>query len=135
MYSPSASVLPTPVEDEGIDLLFSSPVKPGKETEHDRESYEDLDADERAFQMAEEEELKEMRQVLSHSYELLVGNKQTHLKLCLDLQAPQNNAIGHVEAGESQSAMARCPKVSKSTIGQLWHRYQQRGTTRPPKIR
>ncbi|XP_033890538.3 FERM domain-containing protein 3 isoform X2 [Acipenser ruthenus] len=78
MYSPSASALPTPVEDEGIDLLFSSPVKPGKETEHDRESYEDLEADERAFLMAEEEELKEMRQVLSHSYELLVGNKQVN---------------------------------------------------------
>ncbi|XP_033869290.3 FERM domain-containing protein 3-like isoform X2 [Acipenser ruthenus] len=78
MYSPSASVLPTPVEDEDIDLLFSSPLKPGKETEHDRESYEDLEADERAFLMAEEEEMKEVRRVLSHSYELLVGNKQVN---------------------------------------------------------
>ncbi|XP_041082865.1 FERM domain-containing protein 3 [Polyodon spathula] len=78
MYNPSASVLPTPVEDEGIDLLFSSPVKPGKETEHDRESYEDLEADASAFLMAEEEEMKEVRRVLSHSYELLVGNKQVN---------------------------------------------------------
>ncbi|RXN00779.1 FERM domain-containing protein 3 [Acipenser ruthenus] len=78
MYSPSASVLPTPVEDEDIDLLFSSPLKPGKEIEHDRESYEDLEVDERAFLMAEEEEMKEVRRVLSHSYELLVGNKQVN---------------------------------------------------------
>ncbi|MGH0155754.1 UNVERIFIED_CONTAM: hypothetical protein FKN15_029919 [Acipenser sinensis] len=78
MYSPSASVLPTPVEDEDIDLLFRSPLKPRKETEHDRESYEDLEADERAFLMAEEEEMKEVRRVLSHSYELLVGNKQVN---------------------------------------------------------
>ncbi|KAK6492982.1 FERM domain-containing protein 3-like isoform X3 [Huso huso] len=82
MYSPSASVLPTPVEDEDIDLLFSSPLKPGKETEHDRESYEDLEADERAFLMAEEEEMKEVRRVLSHSYELLVGNKQVNACVC-----------------------------------------------------
>ncbi|MBN3284938.1 FRMD3 protein, partial [Polyodon spathula] len=78
MYNPSTSGLPTPVEDEGIDLLFSSPVKPGKETEHDTESYEDLEADERAFLMAEEEEMKEMSRVLGYSYELLMGNKQVN---------------------------------------------------------
>lgn len=45
-------------------------------------------------------------------------------------EAQRNNAIGHLEAGESQSAVARRLHVSQSTIGRLWHRLQQHGTTR-----
>ncbi|XP_066567190.1 FERM domain-containing protein 3 [Amia ocellicauda] len=81
MYNPCASVLPTPVEDGGIDLLFDTPVKPVKEPEADQESYEELEADERAFLIAEEEEMKEVKRVLGCSYKLLTGNKQ--LNACM----------------------------------------------------
>lgn len=45
-------------------------------------------------------------------------------------EAQRNNAIGHLEAGESQSAIARQLNVSQSTIARLWHRYQQHGSSR-----
>ncbi|XP_039606513.1 FERM domain-containing protein 3 [Polypterus senegalus] len=76
MYNPCSSVMPTPVEDGGIDLLFDNPVKPGKDMDPDRDSFEELDADERAFLVAEEEEMQEVRWLLGQSYELLTGNKQ-----------------------------------------------------------
>ncbi|RXM30309.1 Kinesin-like protein KIF6 [Acipenser ruthenus] len=47
-------------------------------------------------------------------------------------EAQRDNAIGHLEAGEPQSAVARHLNVSQSTIGRLWHRYQQRGTNQDP---
>nr|XP_015217881.1 PREDICTED: FERM domain-containing protein 3 isoform X2 [Lepisosteus oculatus] len=81
MYNPCTSVLPTPVEDGGIDLLFDHPVKLAKEPDVDNESYEELEADERAFLIAEEEEMKEVRRVLGCSYKLLTGNKQ--LNACM----------------------------------------------------
>uniref|UniRef100_A0A8C4RHN6 FERM domain-containing protein 3 n=1 Tax=Erpetoichthys calabaricus TaxID=27687 RepID=A0A8C4RHN6_ERPCA len=76
MYNPCSSVMPTPVEDGGIDLLFDNPVKPGKDMDPDRDSFEELEADERAFLVAEEEEMQEVRWLLGQSYELLTGNKQ-----------------------------------------------------------
>ncbi|XP_067671756.1 uncharacterized protein [Haliotis asinina] len=45
-------------------------------------------------------------------------------------EAQGNNAIGHLEAGKSQSAITRELNVSQSTIARLWHRYQQQGSTR-----
>uniref|UniRef100_A0A670Z2M9 FERM domain containing 3 n=1 Tax=Pseudonaja textilis TaxID=8673 RepID=A0A670Z2M9_PSETE len=73
MYNPSTSLLPTPVNDEEIDLLFqTSPrVENGKE---DTDSFEELEADENAFLVAEEEELKEARKALRWSYDFLMGN-------------------------------------------------------------
>jgi transposase len=44
--------------------------------------------------------------------------------------AQHNNAIGWLEAGESQTAVARIFNVSQSTISRLWDRYQQNGSTR-----
>ncbi|XP_067838309.1 FERM domain-containing protein 3 [Heptranchias perlo] len=74
VYNPSASVLPTPVEDGGIDLLFNSHPLGNQRVEGD--SYDELDADETALLMAEEEELKEVKQVLNRSFDLLTSNKQ-----------------------------------------------------------
>ncbi|XP_015667990.1 FERM domain-containing protein 3 [Protobothrops mucrosquamatus] len=73
IYSPSTSLLPTPVNDEEIDLLFqTSPrAENGKE---DTDSFEELEADENAFLVAEEEELKEARKALRWSYDFLMGN-------------------------------------------------------------
>ena len=45
-------------------------------------------------------------------------------------EAQRNNAISHLEAWESQSAIARQLNVSQSTIARLWHRYQQHGSSR-----
>ncbi|XP_025020662.1 FERM domain-containing protein 3 [Python bivittatus] len=73
MYNPSTSLLPTPVNDEEIDLLFqTSPrAENGKE---DTDSFEELEVDENAFLVAEEEELKEARKALRWSYDFLMGN-------------------------------------------------------------
>ncbi|KAK2490690.1 hypothetical protein MC885_017734 [Smutsia gigantea] len=71
-YSPTASLLPTPVDDE-IDMLFDCPSRAEFEGE-DTDSFEDLEADENAFLMAEEEELKEAHQALSWSYDILSGH-------------------------------------------------------------
>uniref|UniRef100_A0A8C3WRL9 FERM domain containing 3 n=1 Tax=Catagonus wagneri TaxID=51154 RepID=A0A8C3WRL9_9CETA len=72
-YSPSASLLPTPVDDDEIDMLFDCPSRLELERE-DTDSFEELEADENAFLMAEEEELKEARQALSWSYDILSGH-------------------------------------------------------------
>jgi transposase len=44
-------------------------------------------------------------------------------------EAQHNNAIGRLEAGESQIAVARIFNVYQSTISRLWDRYQQNGST------
>ncbi|XP_041041205.1 FERM domain-containing protein 3 [Carcharodon carcharias] len=73
VYNPSASVLPTPVEDGGIDLLFNS--HPLGNQRDAGGSFDELDANETALLLAEEEELKEVKRVLSSSFELLTSNK------------------------------------------------------------
>nr|XP_056704701.1 FERM domain-containing protein 3 [Euleptes europaea] len=77
VYNPSTSLLPTPVNDEEIDLLFqTSPrAENGKE---DTDSFEELEADENAFLVAEEEELKEARKALRWSYDFLMGNMKVN---------------------------------------------------------
>jgi transposase-like protein len=45
-------------------------------------------------------------------------------------EAQRSNAIGRLEASESQTAVARIFNVSQSTIFRLWDRYQQTGSTR-----
>lgn len=72
VYNPSASLLPTPVDDE-IDMLFDSCPRAENEKD-DTDSFEELDADENAFMIAEEEELKEARRALRWSYDFLMGN-------------------------------------------------------------
>ncbi|KAH0520528.1 FERM domain-containing protein 3 [Microtus ochrogaster] len=72
-YNPSASLLPTPVDDDEINMLFDCPSRLELERE-DTDSFEELEADENAFLMAEEEELKEARQALSWSYSILTGH-------------------------------------------------------------
>lgn len=74
VYNPSASLLPTPV-DEGVEMLFNSSLRAEGERD-DADSFEELDADEHAFLIAEEEELKEARKALSVSYNFLMGNMQ-----------------------------------------------------------
>ncbi|XP_035294850.1 FERM domain-containing protein 3 isoform X2 [Cricetulus griseus] len=71
-YNPSASLLPTPEDDEEIDMLFDCPSRFELDRE-DTDSFEELEADENAFLMAEEEELKEARQAFSWSYSILTG--------------------------------------------------------------
>uniref|UniRef100_A0A8C5M8G1 FERM domain-containing protein 3 n=1 Tax=Leptobrachium leishanense TaxID=445787 RepID=A0A8C5M8G1_9ANUR len=74
VYNPSASLLPTPI-DEGVEMLFNCPIR----LEHDRDdtdSFEELEADEHAFLIAEEEEMKEAKKALSWSYNFLLGNMQ-----------------------------------------------------------
>uniref|UniRef100_A0A2I3FYM2 FERM domain containing 3 n=1 Tax=Nomascus leucogenys TaxID=61853 RepID=A0A2I3FYM2_NOMLE len=73
VYNPSASLLPTPVDDDEIDMLFDCPSRLELERE-DTDSFEDLEADENAFLIAEEEELKEARRALSWSYDILTGH-------------------------------------------------------------
>ena len=41
----------------------------------------------------------------------------------------RNIAIGRIQAGESQYAVARDYNVHRSMISRLWQRYQQNGTT------
>ncbi|XP_075406984.1 FERM domain-containing protein 3 [Tenrec ecaudatus] len=72
-YNPSASLLPTPVDDDEIDMLFDCSSRLELERE-DTDSFEDLEADENAFLIAEEEELKEARQALSWSYDILTSH-------------------------------------------------------------
>ena len=43
--------------------------------------------------------------------------------------ATRNIAIGRIQAGESQYAVARDYNVNRSTISCLWQRYQQNGIT------
>ncbi|XP_018114436.1 FERM domain-containing protein 3 isoform X3 [Xenopus laevis] len=74
VYNPCASLLPTPV-DEGIEMLFNSPLRAEREKD-DTDSFEDLEADEHAFLIAEEEEMKEARKALSWSYNFVMGNMQ-----------------------------------------------------------
>lgn len=45
-------------------------------------------------------------------------------------EAQRNNAIGRLEAGESQTAVATTFNVSQSTISRLWDRYLQHRSTR-----
>ncbi|KAK2513844.1 Frmd3 [Columba guinea] len=72
VYNPSASLLPTPVDDE-IDMLFDTCPRVENEKD-DTDSFEELEADENAFLIAEEEELKEARRALRWSYDFLMGN-------------------------------------------------------------
>ncbi|XP_069481983.1 FERM domain-containing protein 3 isoform X2 [Ambystoma mexicanum] len=76
VYNPSASLLPTPVE-EGIDMLFECPVR-GEVARDDPDSFEELEADEHAFLVAEEEEMKEARRALTWSCDILLGNMQVN---------------------------------------------------------
>ena len=46
------------------------------------------------------------------------------------IAADRNIAIGRLEAGESQSSVARNFNVHHTTISRLWRRYNQLGTTR-----
>ncbi|KAJ6669630.1 hypothetical protein lerEdw1_000179 [Lerista edwardsae] len=73
VYNPSSSLLPTPVNDEEIDLLFQTSPR-AENKKDDTDSFEELEADENAFLVAEEEELKEARKALRWSYDFLVGN-------------------------------------------------------------
>ncbi|XP_051822375.1 FERM domain-containing protein 3 isoform X1 [Antechinus flavipes] len=77
VYNPSASLLPTPVDEDEIDMLFDCSSRLELEKE-DTDSFEDLEADENAFLMAEEEELKEARRALTWSYDILTGNIQVN---------------------------------------------------------
>ncbi|XP_010631205.1 FERM domain-containing protein 3 isoform X1 [Fukomys damarensis] len=72
-YNPSGSLLPTPVDDDEIDMLFDCSSRLELERE-DTDSFEELEADENAFLIAEEEELKEARRALSWSYDILTGH-------------------------------------------------------------
>ncbi|RMC19172.1 hypothetical protein DUI87_03776 [Hirundo rustica rustica] len=72
VYNPSASLLPTPVDDE-IDMLFDTCTRAENEKD-DTDSFEEFEADENAFLIAEEEELKEARRALRWSYDFLMGN-------------------------------------------------------------
>ena len=45
-------------------------------------------------------------------------------------EAERNNTIGRLEAGESQTAVARTFNVFQRTISRLWDRYQQHGSSR-----
>ncbi|XP_038625622.1 FERM domain-containing protein 3 isoform X2 [Tachyglossus aculeatus] len=77
VYNPSASLLPTPVDDDEIDMLFDCSSRLEVERD-DTDSFEELEADENAFLIAEEEELKEARRALTWSYDILVGNIQVN---------------------------------------------------------
>ncbi|XP_069786448.1 FERM domain-containing protein 3 isoform X3 [Narcine bancroftii] len=77
VYSPSASVLPTPVEDGGIDLLFNShPLGNQKE---DGSSYDELDASESTPLITDEEELKEEKWALAGSFEFLTSHRHLNM--------------------------------------------------------
>ncbi|XP_054843229.1 FERM domain-containing protein 3 [Eublepharis macularius] len=77
VYNPSTSLLPTPVNDEEIDLLFQTSPRADNEKQ-DTDSFEELEADENAFLVAEEEELKEARKALRWSYDFLMGNMKVN---------------------------------------------------------
>ncbi|XP_041488472.1 FERM domain-containing protein 3-like isoform X1 [Microtus oregoni] len=71
-YNPSARLFHTPVDDDEIDVLFDCSSRLKLERE-DTDSFEELETDENAFLMAEEEELKETRKAMSWSYSILTG--------------------------------------------------------------
>ncbi|XP_021017209.1 FERM domain-containing protein 3-like [Mus caroli] len=71
-YNTSASLLPTQVDDDEVDMLFDCPSRFVLERE-DTDTFEDVEADENVFLMAEEEKVKEARQALSWSYSILTG--------------------------------------------------------------
>lgn len=71
-YNPSARLFHTPVDDDEIDALFDCSSRLKLERE-DTDSFEELEADENAFLMAEEEELKETHKAMSWSYSILTG--------------------------------------------------------------
>ncbi|CAH6790484.1 2310002L09Rik [Phodopus roborovskii] len=71
-YIPSTSLLSTPVDDDEIDMLFDCVSRLELDRE-DMDLFEELEADENAFLMDEEEELKEARQAFSWSYSILTG--------------------------------------------------------------
>ena len=68
----NARLFHTPVDDDEIDVLFDCPSRLELERE-DTDSFEELEADENAFLMAEEEELKETHEAMSWSYYILSG--------------------------------------------------------------
>ncbi|XP_036033395.1 FERM domain-containing protein 3-like [Onychomys torridus] len=72
VYNPRGRLLPTAVDEDEIDMLFDCPSWLELERE-DTDSFEELEADENAFLMTEEEEPKEARQALSWSYSILTG--------------------------------------------------------------
>ncbi|XP_006981467.1 FERM domain-containing protein 3-like isoform X1 [Peromyscus maniculatus bairdii] len=72
VYNPRARLLPTAVDEDETDMLFDCPSWLELERE-DTDSFEELEADDNAFLMAEEEEPKEARQALSWSYSILTG--------------------------------------------------------------
>ena len=43
----------------------------------------------------------------------------------------RENALGRLQAGQSQSEVARALHVSQSTISRLWHRFEQTGSSAP----
>ncbi|XP_021056750.1 FERM domain-containing protein 3-like isoform X2 [Mus pahari] len=71
-YNSSASLLPTQVDDDEVDMLFDCPSRFVLERE-DTDTFEDVETDENVFLMAEEEKVKEARQALSWSYSILTG--------------------------------------------------------------
>ncbi|XP_074851295.1 FERM domain-containing protein 3 isoform X3 [Carettochelys insculpta] len=77
VYNPSASLLPTPVDDNEIDMLFDTPSRVDNDIE-DTDSFEELEVDENVFLVAEEEEMKEARRALRCSYDFLIGNMQVN---------------------------------------------------------
>lgn len=68
----NARLFHTPVDDDEIDVLFDCPSRLELERE-DTDSFEEPEADENAFLMAEEEELKEAHEAMSWSYYILTG--------------------------------------------------------------
>ncbi|XP_078252327.1 FERM domain-containing protein 3 isoform X2 [Rhinoraja longicauda] len=77
VYNPSTSVLPTPVEDGGIDLLFNS-HSIGNQKDNEG-SYNELDATDTTPLISDEEELKEVKWVFSRSFELLTSNRHLNM--------------------------------------------------------
>ncbi|XP_032873516.1 FERM domain-containing protein 3 isoform X1 [Amblyraja radiata] len=77
VYNPSTSVLPTPVEDGGMDLLFNS-HSIGNQKDNEG-SYNELDATETTPLIGDEEELKEVKWVFSRSFELLTSNRHLNM--------------------------------------------------------
>lgn len=71
-YNRNARLFHMPVDDDDIDLLFDCSSRLKLERE-DTDSFEELEADENAFLMAEEEEKTETRKAMSWSYSILTG--------------------------------------------------------------
>ncbi|XP_059825068.1 FERM domain-containing protein 3 [Hypanus sabinus] len=77
VYNPSASVLPTPVEDGGIDLFFNS-HSVGNQKD-DGSSFNELDTPEDTLLITEVEELKEVNWVFVRSFELMTSNRHLNI--------------------------------------------------------